>query len=192
MKIVLVDTGCGNTGSVVIAFERLGLKPVLTTDIPEILSADRVIIPGVGSAGEAMKQIDQHGLGDTLRQLTQPVLGICLGMQLMFDRSEEDDVDCLGIIAGQVRKLEPAPDRPVPNMGWSKLAVKDESIALKDGEYVWFANSFACDDGPHSVATISYGRPIPAVVRKDNYLGAQFHPERSGEPGTRFLEAFLS
>jgi glutamine amidotransferase len=119
------------------------------------------------------------------------VLGICLGMQLLFERSEEEDSNCLGIIEGRVRKLEPAPGMPVPHMGWTKLDVKDESIGLRGGDYVYFAHSFACDDGPHSVATASYGRPIPAVVRRGNYLGAQFHPERSGEAGARFLKAFL-
>lgn len=188
----MVDTGCGNTGSVAIAFERLGLKPLLTGDVEAIEAADRVIIPGVGAAGEAMRQINERGLAEPLRRLAQPVLGICLGMQLLFERSEEDDVACLGIIEGAVRRLSPAPDRPVPHMGWSALSVRDDGIALRDGDYVYFAHSFAGDDGPHSVATASYGRPIPAVVRKGNYLGAQFHPEKSGEAGARFLEAFLS
>ena len=119
------------------------------------------------------------------------MLGICLGMQLLFERSDEAETECLGIIPGRVRKLVPEPDRPVPHMGWSRLDVGDQAIGLADGDYVYFAHSFACDDGPWTVAAADYGRPIPAAVRSGNYLGAQFHPERSGTAGARFLEAFL-
>ncbi|HEY1145079.1 MAG TPA: imidazole glycerol phosphate synthase subunit HisH, partial [Allosphingosinicella sp.] len=112
-------------------------------------------------------------------------------MQLLFERSEEEDTTCLGILPGEVRKLSPAPDRPVPHMGWSRLTVADDNLGLRDGDYVYFAHSFACDEGPYSIATADYGRPIPAAVRKGNYFGAQFHPERSGEAGARFLKAFL-
>jgi glutamine amidotransferase len=191
VKLAIVDVGCGNIGSVAIALERFGLAPKITGDTGEIASADKVILPGVGAAGYAMEQIEARGLSGLLRELKQPVLGICLGMQLLFERSEEEDTFCLGIIEGRVRKLEPAPEMPVPHMGWGKLEVSDESIGLRDGDYVYFAHSFACDDGPHSIATASYGRSIPAVVRRGNYLGAQFHPERSGEAGARFLKAFL-
>ena len=124
--------------------------------------------------------------------LEQPVLGICLGMQLLFDRSDEEDVRCLGIIPGEVRKLVPERTMPVPHMGWSRLTVADSSLGLRDGDYVYFAHSYACDDGPHSIATAQYGRPIPAAVKRGNYHGAQFHPERSGEAGARFLESFLA
>jgi glutamine amidotransferase len=192
MNLVIVDVGCGNIGSVGIAFERFGLAPVVTGDPAAIASADRVILPGVGAAGYAMGEIEARGLAPVLRELKQPVLGICLGMQLLFDQSEEEDTACLGIIPGRVRKLDAAPDRPVPHMGWSRLAVRDRSIGLSDGDYVYFAHSFACDDGPSTVAAADYGRPISAVVRRANFLGAQFHPERSGEAGARFLEAFLS
>ena len=120
------------------------------------------------------------------------MLGICLGMQLLFEASEEEDTECLGIVAGRVRRLEPAPGRPVPHMGWSRLATKACHIGLVDGDYVYFAHSFACDPGPETVAGAVYGRPIPAVVRKANWWGAQFHPERSGPAGARFLEAFLA
>lgn len=191
MKLAIVDVGCGNIGSVAIAFERFGLRPAITGDASEIASADRVILPGVGAAGFAMRQIDARGLRNTLRELKRPVLGICLGMQILFDHSEEEDTDCLGIIEGGVRRLEPGPGMPVPHMGWSKLGVRDEGCGLRDGDYVYFAHSFACDDGPRSIATVEYGRSIPAVVRRRNYLGAQFHPERSGEAGARFLKAFL-
>lgn len=192
MKLAIVDVGCGNIGSVGIAFERLGLQPLITADPSEIASADRVVLPGVGAAGFAMEQIEALGLKDVLTTLEQPVLGICLGMQLLFERSDEEDVRCLGIIPGEVRKLVPDRTMPVPHMGWSKLTVADQSLGLCDGDYVYFAHSYACDDGPHSIATAQYGRPIPAAVKRANYHGAQFHPERSGEAGARFLESFLA
>ena len=192
MKLAIVDVGCGNIGSVAIAFERFGLSPRITGDAEEIASAEKVILPGVGAAGYAMEQIERRGLREPLRKLKQPVLGICLGMQLLFERSEEEDTSCLGIIEGSVRKLEPGPGMPVPHMGWSRLDVRDESLGLGSGDYVYFAHSFACDDGPATAASAEYGRAIPAVVRRGNYLGAQFHPERSGEAGARFLKAFLA
>lgn len=191
MKLAIVDFDCGNIGSVGIAFERFGLTPLVTSDVREIASADRVVLPGVGAAGFAMERIETLGLREGLCTLVQPLLGICLGMQMLFDYSEEEDTDCLGIIEGKVRRLEPKEGRPVPHMGWSRLDVRDESSGLRNGDYVYFAHSFACDDGPYSIATAEYRRSIPAVVRHGNYLGAQFHPERSGEAGARFLEAFL-
>ena len=191
MKLAIVDVGCGNIGSVGIAFERFGIAPVITGDAEEIASADKVILPGVGAAGYAMGEIEVRGLVEPLRALKQPVLGICLGMQLLFEQSEEEDIACLGLIGGCVRKLEAAPGRPVPHMGWSRLKVSDDSIGLRSGDYVYFAHSFACDTGPETIASTNYGREIPAAVRRGNWLGAQFHPERSAEPGARFLKAFL-
>ncbi len=191
MKLAIVDVGCGNIGSVGIAFGRFGLEPAITDDAEALASADRVILPGVGAAGYAMQEIEARGLAAPMRALKQPVLGICLGMQLLFERSEEEDTDCLGIIPGEVRKLVAEPGRPVPHMGWSKLRVLDEGIGLEPGNYVYFAHSYACQAGPHVLASAEYGSEIPAVVRQRNFLGAQFHPERSGEPGRRFLKAFL-
>ena len=191
MKLVIIDLGCGNIGSVRLAFSRFGLDPLASADREEIASAERVILPGVGAAGFAMRQIDTLGLRETLVGLQQPALGICLGMQLLFGSSDEADTKCLGIIPGRVHALEVAPERPVPHMGWTSLDVRRPDTGLRGGDYVYFAHSFACDDGPAAVATASYGRTFAAVVRQDNWLGAQFHPERSGEAGARFLEAFL-
>jgi glutamine amidotransferase len=192
VNLAIVDVGCGNIGSVAIAFERFGLAPRITAHPSEIAMADKVILPGVGAAGYAMEQIRARGLVQPLRALTHPVLGICLGMQLLFQRSDEEDTDCLGIVSGEVRRLVPTPGRPVPHMGWSRLAVADAHIGLADGDYVYFAHSFACDPVPETVANADYGRPVPAVIRKANWWGAQFHPERSGPAGARFLEAFLA
>ena len=191
MKLAIVDVGCGNIGSVAIALERFGLSPRVTGDAGEVAAADNVILPGVGAAGYAMEQIRARGLEGPLRALKQPVLGICLGMQLLFEGSEEEDTACLGIIPGRVRRLEAAAGRPVPHMGWSRLDVREDSLGLSTGDYVYFAHSFACDSGPETVASAQYGRTIPAAVRKENWTGAQFHPERSGEAGARFLRTWL-
>ena len=192
MSVAIVDLGYGNIGSIAVAFQRLGATVTLTADPREIAAAERVALPGVGAAGYAMSRIDALGLRQTLTSLTRPLLGICLGMQLLFEASEEEDTLCLGLIAGTVRKLQPAPGLTVPHMGWSRLDVTDETSGLASGDYVYFAHSFACDDGPASIATAEHGRAIPAAVRQGNLLGAQFHPERSAEPGARFLKAFLA
>lgn len=191
MKVAIVDLAYGNIGSIELAFQRLGLEPIVTSEADEICCADRVVLPGVGAAGHAMERIAHLQLADCLRSLAQPALGICLGMQLLFERSEESSADCLRIIPGQVRALNPVPGMPVPHMGWSKLAVQDRSIGLANGDYVYFAHGYACDDTPATLASTTYGRDIPAVVRHSNWLGAQFHPERSGPAGARFLAAFL-
>jgi glutamine amidotransferase len=192
VKLAIVDVGCGNIGSVSIAFERLGVEMITTADPRAIASADRVVLPGVGAAGYAMRRIDELGLRGPIKALKQPVLGICLGMQLLFERSEEEGAECLGIIPGQVRRLEPTRERPVPHMGWSKLSLYGSVPGFSDGDYVYFAHSYACDPGPHVLASAEYGREIPAVVARDNFIGAQFHPERSGPAGSRFLESFVS
>jgi glutamine amidotransferase len=191
MNLVIVDVGCGNIGSVGMAFERFGLSPTVSGDAETIAAADKIILPGVGAAGYAMEQIHARALAPVLTALSQPVLGICLGMQLLFEASEEEDTSCLGIIPGNVRRLTAASVMPVPHMGWSRLDVADESIGLASGDYVYFAHSFACDDGPATLASADYGRTIPAVVRSANFTGAQFHPERSGAAGARFLERWL-
>ncbi len=192
MTLVIVDVGCGNIGSLRMAFERLGIAATISGDAAVIEAADRVVLPGVGAAGFAMDQIRARGLTDVLRRLRQPVLGVCLGMHLMFESSEEGDVETLGVLAGRVRRLSAAPDRPVPHMGWSRLTVSDTSSGVTSGDYVYFAHSFAADDGPATVATADYGRAIPALVRSGNWLGTQFHPERSGAAGARVLEAFVA
>ena len=191
MNLAIVDLGYGNIGSIELAFERIGANGVLTRDAEAIASADRVVLPGVGAAGYAMERIDTLGLRETLKSLTQPALGICLGMQLLFERSEEANTECLGIIPGTVRALEPEQGRPVPHMGWSRLDVRDSAIGLKTGDYVYFANGYAADPSEAMVASACYGRAIPAVVRRGNWLGAQFHPERSSDPGAEFLRTFL-
>ncbi len=191
MKLAIVDLAYGNIGSIRLAFERFGLEPIVTADADAIAAADRVVLPGVGAAGHAMRRIDELDLRGLLKSLDQPALGICLGMQLLYEGSEEADTQCLGILPGKVRAFVPAAGRPVPHMGWSRLEVRDGDIGLQSGDYVYFAHGYACDDGGATVASVDYGRAVPAVVRQGNWLGAQFHPERSGEAGARFLKAFL-
>lgn len=192
MSLAIVDLGYGNLGSIARAFKRLGVEATRTADPVVLRAAGRVVLPGVGAAGYAMGRIADLGLTDTLRNLTQPVLGICLGMQLLFEASDEQDTACLGLIGGRVRRLRPSPGVTVPHMGWSQLSVAKKSPGLTNGDYAYFAHSFACEDGPWTVATASHGGRLPAVVRQGNVLGAQFHPERSGPAGTRFLQGFLA
>jgi glutamine amidotransferase len=191
VSVALVDLGYGNIGSIEVALRRLGAEVARTADPDAIRAAGRVVLPGVGAAGYAMARIDALGLRGTLTTLSQPLLGICLGMQLLFEASEEDGATCLGLIPGKVRKLDAVPGRPVPHMGWSRLETRAETPGLETGDYVYFAHSFACEDGACSTAVVDYGGPVPAAVRKDNVLGAQFHPERSSAAGARFLKAFL-
>jgi glutamine amidotransferase len=191
MSLVIIDPGYGNVGSVRAAFERLGAEPSITSDRREIADAERLVLPGVGSAGFAIDRLNELGLIDIIRAFQRPLLGICLGMQLMFDWSEEGETPCLGLVGGKVRRLEPLAGRRVPHMGWSRLSVADETRGIGDGDYLWFANSFVCDDGPHCFARADDAGPIPAALARGNLLGCQFHPERSGKAGARFLQAFL-
>jgi len=191
-ELALVNLGCGNLGSVGLAFRRIGIAPTVTDDPATITGARRVVLPGVGAAGFAMERIDALGLRATLRALTQPLLGICLGMQLLFEASEEDGAAGLGLLPGAVRRIVAAPGRPVPHMGWSRLDVSSDDIGLSIGDYVYFAHSFACPDTTATAAAADYGGSIPAAIRRGNLWGAQFHPEKSAAPGRRFLEAFLN
>lgn len=190
-KVTIVDLGYGNLGSIRVAFERLGAFVATCSDPDGIAAAERLVLPGVGAASFAMERLRSLGLGPVIRAYGRPFLGICLGMQMLFDWSEEGGTKCLGLIKGNVRRLTSAPDRPVPHMGWSRLSVDDETIGLRTDDHVWFAHSYICEPGPFGVAHARYGGPVPAAVARDNFLGCQFHPERSGAAGARFLQAFL-
>jgi len=191
---VIIDSGGANLASLQFAFERLGAKTRVTADPAEITSAARVILPGVGSAADAMSRLRKNGVADLLPSLTQPVLGICLGMQLLFERSEEGDTDCLGILPNEVKRLQPANGRPVPHMGWNQLsAVRADPIleGISADDYVYFVHSFAVAVSDVTVASADYGIALSAIVRRGNFWGTQFHPERSARTGARVLANFL-
>ncbi len=191
-SLAILDLGYGNTESVRLAFARLGAEAILTSDPVEAEAADRLVLPGVGAAGFAMDRLRASGLVEPLRRRSRPLLGICLGMQLMFDRSEEGGVDCLGLISGAVRALRPADGFPVPHMGWSRIDACRPALGLATDDYVYFAHGLVCDDGPATAATVRYGDALlPVAIRSANLWGAQFHPERSSAAGARFLQAFL-
>ncbi len=194
MKVVLVDSGGANIGSVRYALERLGVDAPLTADAAEIAAADRVILPGVGAAGTAMAQLGALGLVELLRTLPQPLLGICLGMQLLFESSAEGDVLCLGRIPARVARLPPAPGVRVPHMGWNRLRHDGTDPLLEgiaDGAQAYFVHGFAAPVGEWTRAASTHGGTFSAVVRNGRCWGAQFHPERSGEVGARLLRNFL-
>ena len=193
--VVIVDSGGANLASLGFALQRLGALAVVSADPTVIEAAPRVLLPGVGSAGDAMQRLRLAGLDRLLPTLRQPLLGICLGMQLLFERSEESDTACLGILPGQVRRLHPATGFPVPHMGWNTFNVNTDDPLLRDlgaQDYVYFVHSYFAPPGPHTIATTDYSAPISAVVRRGNFAGAQFHPERSGAPGARLLANFLA
>lgn len=192
MKLVIVDTECANLTSVRFAFERLGVTPSITDDVDQIRAADRVILPGVGTAAAAMRNLQRKQLVQPLRELTQPVLGICLGMQLMTAHSEEGDVDCLGLIPAQTKRMHVG-DLPLPHMGWNTIEANDSNPLVKPTEspYCYFVHSYAVAVDQFTVARCQYGEQFAAMIKKDNFIGAQFHPERSGSAGREILKRFL-
>ena len=193
-RIALIDSGGANIASLRYALRRLGHDAVLTTDATEICAAERVILPGVGAARNAMEKLRRHGLLDVIRNLTQPVLGICLGMQLLAEASAEDDVDCLGIIPGVAARLPGSPQSPVPNMGWcavQKSASHPVLQGLDSGTYFYFVHSYALPVSSITLATAQHVHPFAAVVCQRNFIAAQFHPERSSTAGSNLLQNFL-
>ncbi len=192
--VVLVDAGGTNIGSVRYALQRLGVDAAMSDDAKRIRAAGHVILPGVGAAGPGMQRLRGRGLIEVIRGLKQPVLGVCLGMQLLFERSDEDASDCLGIIPGHVRRLADADGVRIPHMGWNRLHRNGDDMLLNDvGEGAWcyFVHSYAAPVTQHTVASSQYGAAFAAVVRRDNFYGTQFHPERSSATGARILENFL-
>ena len=194
MEAVIIDSGGANLASLQFAFERLGARAQVSSDPQVIQSAPRVVLPGVGSATDAMRRLHGSRIASLLPNLTQPVLGICLGMQLLFAASDEGPTECLGILPGTVQRLLPAPGRPVPHMGWNQIVPAREDPLL-DGiarnSYVYFVHSFAVPASNVTLATADYGTAVSAVVRHRNFWGTQFHPERSAETGGRILHNFL-
>ncbi len=193
--LAIVDSGGANIASVRFALERLGVQSELTADPAVIRSAERVILPGVGSAAEGMKRLQAKGLVECVRGLQQPVLGVCLGMQLLFESSEEDGgVETLGLIPGKVALLPNSPGITVPHMGWNTLLTGREPKLLDGVEpeaRFYFVHSYAAPVNAFTIASCTHGTPFCAMVQRGNFSGAQFHPERSGPAGARLLQNFV-
>ena len=194
MSTVIIDSGGANLASLQFALERLDARSTVTNQPNEVLNASRVILPGVGAAEDAMGRLRASGLADLLPRLQQPVLGICLGMQLLFARSEEGPTDCLGVMPETVRRLKAEPGRPVPHMGWNQLTnLRNDPLleSIPENDYVYFVHSYAAPVSEITLASTDYGSQVSAVVRRGNFWGTQFHPERSGPTGARILANFL-
>jgi glutamine amidotransferase len=194
-RVVLVDAGGTNIGSVRYALQRLGTDAELTADAARIRSASHVILPGVGAAAPGMRRLRDAGLIDVLRQLSQPVLGVCLGMQLLCDHSDEGDTECLGVVPATVHRFEDRPGLRVPHMGWNHIR-RDSAHALTEGlgddDTAYFVHSYAVPVGAYTLASTEHGGLFSAVIAADNFMGMQFHPERSAGVGARLLRNFLS
>jgi glutamine amidotransferase len=194
MQIALIDAGGANLGSVRYALRRLGVEATLTGDPQTIRSADRVILPGVSTAAMVMGRLRELGLVDTLRNLDKPLLGVCVGMQLLFEHSEEDDTPCLGLLPGRVAKLTGGEGMRVPHMGWNTLRLQRPTSLTKgmdeDG-YAYFVHSYAAPVTEDCLASTQHGSPFAAIVQRGNVAGAQFHPERSATVGAMLLKNFL-
>ncbi|ENN8377507.1 imidazole glycerol phosphate synthase subunit HisH [Providencia rettgeri] len=195
MNVVILDTGCANLASVAYAVKRLGYDPVVSRDTNTILQADKVFLPGVGTASAAMEKLTERELVPLIRALTQPVLGICLGMQLLGAFSEEGQstVSLLGLIDSPVQKMD-ANGLPVPHSGWNQvkaLAGNPLFRDIPDNAYFYFVHSYSMPISSNTIAQTQYGNPFSSAVNRDNFYGVQFHPERSGTAGSRLIQNFL-
>ena len=191
--IAIVDYKMGNLRSVENALRRLGAEFVVTADAEVIKRADRVLLPGVGNAAEAMDNLSKAGLVEVIRSLRRPVLGICVGMQVMCRHSEEGDINCLGIFDAHVKRFEPSPQVKVPHMGWNRIGNLESKLfkGIDGGEYVYFVHSYYPELCPDTIATTTHGKMFSAALKYENFYGTQFHPEKSGDVGERIIANFL-
>lgn len=194
MKVAILKYNAGNICSVVNALERIGCNPILTDSAEELQSADKVVFPGQEAAGPTMKYLKQHGLDSLVRSLQQPVLGICIGQQLLCRHSEEDDTDCLGIFPVDVMKFKPGkPSDKIPAMGWNEINNLSTPLfhGITQKDFVYFVHSFYVPVCDYTIAQADYIQPFSAALHKDNFYATQFHPEKSGRVGEILLENFL-
>ncbi len=196
MKIVIIDYNAGNVRSVLFALKRLGVTAELTSGLEKIKAADKVIFPGVGEAKNTMTYLRKTGLADTIYNLKQPTLGICLGMQLLCEHSEEGDTGCLNIIPLKVKKfVATTRDQKIPHVGWNKVLFEKNAPLLeknKPGDYAYFVHSYYVENGVYTTATCNYILPFSAALKKDNFYATQFHPEKSGDVGELILKEFIN
>ena len=195
VRLAIIDSGGANIASLQYAVERLGVTSQLTTDKQAIRDATHVILPGVGAAADCMSRLEKADLIDTILQLQQPFLGICVGMQLLFESSEEGNVDCLGLLPGRVRRFPNREGLPVPHMGWNNLHIQRPSPLLKnftEQDYVYYVHSYCATVSEATVATTVYGESFSAIVQRNNIYGAQCHPERSAKAGALLLKNFIA
>ena len=192
MKVAIVKYNAGNVESVKNALNRLGVEPVLTDDAETLKAAERIIFPGVGEASTAMNYLREKGLDEVIKSLAQPVLGICLGMQLLCEFSDENDTPCLGILPSRVRRFE-SDSLKIPQMGWNNIfELKGDLFAgVAENSYVYFVHSFYVETGKETIAACDYGLNFSAAVNHENFYAVQFHTEKSGAVGARILENFL-
>ena len=193
MNVVVIRYHSGNIQSVLFALQRIGITPILSSDPVVIKNADKVILPGVGEASGTMKELKATGLDKTIKELKQPILGICLGLQLMCKHSEEGNVDCLGIFDLQVKKFNPTGNLKVPHVGWNSINNLKGPLfkGIKNNSFVYYVHSFYAEMGNATVATTDYTNPFSAALNKDNFYAVQFHPEKSGEAGESILKNFI-
>jgi len=194
LNLTIIDYNAGNTQSVIFALNRLGIEPILTDDFEAIQKADKVIFPGVGEASTTMAFLQKKGLDKLIPSLTQPVLGVCLGMQLMCAHSEENDTTCMGIFSEKVKLFKPDNGQKVPHIGWNnitnlKSGIFDESL---ENERVYFVHSYYVEQSSYTAAVADYCVPFSAALQKDNFYATQFHPEKSGKVGAKIIENFVN
>ncbi len=194
MRLAVIDSGVANIGSVCYALERLGVQATLVRSADELAQAERALLPGVGAAGAAMARLRELQLVDAIRAFPRPLFGICLGMQLLFERSAEGDIEGLGLIPAQVLKLKEFPGVRVPHMGWNRLnRVRDSALLhnITEGAQAYFVHSYAAPVDDFTLASSTHGEAFSAIVRRGNVAGAQFHPERSAAVGAQLLKNFM-
>lgn len=193
-RVILLDSGGANLGSVQAAFARLGVEAPVSADPETIRAATHIVLPGVGAAASAMARLRENGLDRLIPTLRQPLLGICVGMQLLYERSEEGTVDCLGMLPGRVRRLRESPGVRVPHMGWNRLTATVAHPFLEglDRAWTYFVHSYAAAISPDTLAACTHGQDFSAVVAQGRVMGVQFHPERSSAAGARLLQNFLA